>query len=100
MERLKELKQLLIALPPYSYETMKHLFRHLNRVSKNCDVNLMEPKNLAIIFGPSIIRTPNDTLDIAVKDMKHQCRIVELLLSHVSYKFYCQCENKFVKEHI
>ncbi|KAM7348294.1 rho GTPase activating protein at 19D isoform 2-T3 [Cochliomyia hominivorax] len=87
MERLQEIKQLLVALPPYSYETMKHLFRHLNRVSKNCEVNLMEPKNLAIIFGPSIIRTPNDTLDIAVKDMKHQCRIVELLLTHYDYFF-------------
>lgn len=87
MERLREIKQLLEALPRYSYETMKHLFRHLNRVSKNCEVNLMEPKNLAIIFGPSIIRTPNDTLDIAVKDMKHQCRIVELLLTHVSLTF-------------
>lgn len=85
MERLTELKSLLEALPRYSHETMKHLFRHLNRVSKNCEVNLMEPKNLAIIFGPSIIRTPNDALlDVAVKDMKHQCRIVELLLTHVS----------------
>ncbi|XP_065363111.1 rho GTPase-activating protein 21 isoform X2 [Calliphora vicina] len=87
MERLREIKQLLEDLPPYSYETMKHLFRHLNTVSKHCDVNLMEPKNLAIIFGPSIIRTPNDTLDIAVKDMKHQCRIVELLLTNYDYFF-------------
>ncbi|XP_058977994.1 rho GTPase-activating protein 21 isoform X2 [Musca domestica] len=87
MERLTELKALLEALPRYSHETMKHLFRHLNRVSKHCDVNLMEPKNLAIIFGPSIIRTPNDALDVAVKDMKHQCRIVELLLTHYDYFF-------------
>ncbi|XP_073833064.1 rho GTPase activating protein at 19D isoform X2 [Musca autumnalis] len=87
MERLTELKMLLEALPRHSHETMKHLFRHLNRVSKHCDVNLMEPKNLAIIFGPSIIRTPNDALDVAVKDMKHQCRIVELLLTHYEYFF-------------
>lgn len=83
--RLKELNELLESLPRHSYETMKHLIRHLTRVSKNCAVNLMEPKNLAIIFGPSIIRTPNDTLEIAVKDMKHQCRIVELLLTQVSF---------------
>lgn len=84
LERIKELKELLNTLPRYSYETLKHLIRHLSRVSKNCEVNLMEPKNLAIIFGPSIIRTPNDTLEIAVKDMKHQCRIVELLVTQVS----------------
>ncbi|XP_036221697.2 rho GTPase-activating protein 21 isoform X2 [Bactrocera oleae] len=87
LERIKELKELLNTLPRYSYETLKHLIRHLSRVSKNCEVNLMEPKNLAIIFGPSIIRTPNDTLEIAVKDMKHQCRIVELLVTQYDYFF-------------
>lgn len=85
--RLRELKDLLRSLPRNSYETMKHLIRHLSRVSKNCHINLMEPKNLAIIFGPSIIRTPNETLEIAVKDMKHQCRIVELLLTQYDYFF-------------
>lgn len=43
----------------------------------------MEPKNLAIIFGPSVVRTSNETLETVVKDMKHQCRIVEALVSHV-----------------
>lgn len=58
---------------------MKHLFL----VSQHCEVNLMEPKNLAIIFGPSVVRTSNETLETVVKDMKHQCRIVEALVSHV-----------------
>lgn len=44
----------------------------------------MEPKNLAIIFGPSVVRTCNETLETVVKDMKHQCRIVEALVSHVN----------------
>lgn len=82
-ERLLELKALLDRLPPFSYETLKHLMRHLSRVSHKCDTNLMEPKNLAIIFGPSVVRTSNETLETVVKDMKHQCRIVEALVSHV-----------------
>lgn len=57
---------------------------HLFLVSQNCQVNLMEPKNLAIIFGPSVVRSCNETLETVVKDMKHQCRIVEALVSHVS----------------
>lgn len=57
---------------------------HLFLVSQNCQVNLMEPKNLAIIFGPSVVRSGNETLETVVKDMKHQCRIVEALVSHVS----------------
>lgn len=61
--------------------------RHLFRVSQACHINLMEPKNLAIIFGPSVVRTSNETLETVVKDMKHQCRIVEALVSHVSFFF-------------
>lgn len=83
LERIVLLREIVESLPRHPYETMKHLIRHLCRVSGNCDVNRMEPKNLAIIFGPSIIRTPNDTLETAVKDMKHQCRIVELLVTQV-----------------
>ncbi|XP_030379307.1 rho GTPase-activating protein 21 isoform X2 [Scaptodrosophila lebanonensis] len=87
MTRIVVLKDIVDTLPRHPYETMKHLIRHLCRVSDNCEVNRMEPKNLAIIFGPSIIRTPNDTLETAVKDMKHQCRIVELLVTQYDYFF-------------
>nr|NP_608396.2 Rho GTPase activating protein at 19D, isoform A [Drosophila melanogaster]AAF50897.2 Rho GTPase activating protein at 19D, isoform A [Drosophila melanogaster] len=87
LERIVLLREIVESLPRHPYETMKHLIRHLCRVSGNCDVNRMEPKNLAIIFGPSIIRTPNDTLETAVKDMKHQCRIVELLVTQYDYFF-------------
>ncbi|XP_037727388.1 uncharacterized protein LOC119558185 isoform X3 [Drosophila subpulchrella] len=87
LERIVLLREIVESLPRHPYETMKHLIRHLCRVSGNCEVNRMEPKNLAIIFGPSIIRTPNDTLETAVKDMKHQCRIVELLVTQYEYFF-------------
>jgi Rho GTPase-activating protein 21/23 len=83
VHRLIELKSLLKKLPPHSYETLKHLMCHLNRVSSNCVINLMEPRNLAIVFGPSVVRTANETLETAVKDMKHQCQIVEALVSNV-----------------
>lgn len=87
-KRFNEIRSLLIRLPPHSYETLKHLMRHLYRISCNCEVNLMEPKNLAIVFGPSVVKSSTETLETAVKDMKHQCRIVEILVLHVSLKFY------------
>lgn len=84
-KRLIALKALIENLPLQSYATLKHLMCHLNLVSRNCDTNLMDPKNLAIIFGPSVVRTSNETLETVVKDMKHQCRIVETLVSNVSF---------------
>lgn len=84
VQRFNEIKMLLKKLPPHNHETLKHLIRHLNRVSQNCLNNLMEPRNLAIVFGPSIVRKSNDSLETVVKDMRHQCCIVESLVTHVS----------------
>lgn len=88
-KRLMALKTLIENLPVQCYATLKHLMCHLNLVARNCETNLMEPKNLAIIFGPSVVRTSNETLETVVKDMKHQCRIVEALVSNVSVFHLC-----------
>lgn len=85
--RLMELKEHLDHLPVHNYHTMRHLMRHLYRVSENCAINLMDPKNIAIVFGPSVIRMSKQTLELAVKDMKHQCCIVEVLVSQYQYFF-------------
>lgn len=45
-QRFQELKGLLGKLPQHNYETLKHLIAHLNKVSENASVNLMEPRNL------------------------------------------------------
>ncbi|XP_058127425.1 uncharacterized protein LOC131290650 [Anopheles ziemanni] len=85
--RLIELRQLLRRIPPMNYETLKHLMRHLYRVSTNSEVNLMDPRNLAIVFGPSVVRSANESLETAVKDMRHQCQIVEVLINYYQYFF-------------
>lgn len=85
-KRLIDLKILIDNLPPQSYESLKHLMKHLNLISRNCDTNLMEPKNLAIIFGPSVVRSSDGTLETVVKDMKHQCHIIEAFVSNVSFQ--------------
>lgn len=82
-KRLHMLKDLINNVPVQFFESLRHLMHHLFLVSRNCEVNLMEPKNLAIIFGPSVVRESNETLESVVKDMKHQCRIIEALLVNV-----------------
>lgn len=43
----------------------------------------MEVRNLAIVFGPTVIRTGDDSMAAMVKDMSDQCRIVETLITEV-----------------
>ena len=44
----------------------------------------MDARNLAIVFGPTLIRTKDESMVTMVKDMSDQCRIVESVLTHVS----------------
>uniref|UniRef100_A0A8C9W5K7 Rho GTPase activating protein 21 n=2 Tax=Scleropages formosus TaxID=113540 RepID=A0A8C9W5K7_SCLFO len=87
VERLKILKKLLHELPEHHYETLKFLSAHLKTVSENCEKNKMEPRNLAIVFGPTLVRTSEDNMTHMVTHMPDQYRIVETLIQHYDWFF-------------
>jgi len=72
-------------LPDHHFETLKFLLLHLKKVVEHSTANKMEARNLAIIFGPTLVRTADDNMVTLVTDMAHQCQIIELLISHVSW---------------
>lgn len=92
-ERLYVIKNILSDLPIHQYETLKHLILHLKRVVDNSEVNKMEARNLAIMFGPTLVRNVEDNMVTMVTDMSHQCRIVESLLLYAEWFFSEDDEN-------
>ena len=44
----------------------------------------MDAHNLAIVFVPTLVRPQDDSVVLMVRDMSDQCRIVELIIQHVS----------------
>lgn len=44
----------------------------------------MEPRNLAIVFGPTLVRTSDDNMTHMVTHMPDQYKIVETLIQKVS----------------
>ncbi|KAI8613325.1 hypothetical protein BC830DRAFT_1132800 [Chytriomyces sp. MP71] len=64
-ERLIALKNLVQQLPPCNYHVLFYLMRHLKKVSERSEVNKMEQSNLAIVFAPTLIRTPEFVGDAA-----------------------------------
>jgi hypothetical protein len=44
----------------------------------------MDAKNLAIVFGPTLIRNVSEDRAAMVADMSDQCRIIESIIHHVS----------------
>jgi len=80
-ELLQKLHELLLRLPPANYYTVSRLLTHLRRVANNEEFNQMNCGNLAIIFGPTLLRPRGSPSSLsALMDMSHQVRVVELLL--------------------
>ncbi|XP_045115662.1 rho GTPase-activating protein 21-B-like isoform X5 [Portunus trituberculatus] len=86
-QRMLELKKLIHELPDHHYETLRFLLAHLNNIVTNSDFNKMDVRNLAIVFGPTLVRSGDDNMVTMVTDMSHQCRIVETLISHSAWFF-------------
>ncbi|XP_029001638.1 rho GTPase-activating protein 21 isoform X3 [Betta splendens] len=87
VDRLKVLKRLLHELPDHHYETLKFLSAHLKTVAENSEKNKMEPRNLAIVFGPTLVRTTEDNMTHMVTHMPDQYKIVETLIQNYDWFF-------------
>ncbi|KAJ8912112.1 hypothetical protein NQ315_005448, partial [Exocentrus adspersus] len=85
--RMEELRKLIRSLPKHNYHTLKYLIMHLKRVADNCQVNKMEAKNLAIVFGPTIVRPEGENMENMVNHMTNQCKIVESLITNADWFF-------------
>ena len=74
--RLNSLRKFIRDLPIVNFETLRHLCHHLVQVIEHSDTNKMEIRNLAIVFGPTLVRPADDNMLSMVTDMSHQCRII------------------------
>lgn len=54
------IRKFLLALPRPAVIVMRYLFAFLNHLSEYADENMMSAYNLAICFGPTLMRTPDD----------------------------------------
>ena len=85
--RLLSIKRLIFDLPQHHYETLRLLSRHLCKVVEKSAVNKMETRNIAIVFGPTLVRAGDDNMISMVTDMAQQCRIIESILNYCDWFF-------------
>ncbi|XP_045697290.1 SLIT-ROBO Rho GTPase-activating protein 2 isoform X7 [Phyllostomus hastatus] len=57
-ERALHIRKVLLALPKTTLIIMRYLFAFLNHLSQFSEENMMDPYNLAICFGPSLMSVP------------------------------------------
>ncbi|XP_020647063.1 SLIT-ROBO Rho GTPase-activating protein 3 isoform X2 [Pogona vitticeps] len=58
-ERVHQIQQIIITLPRAVIIVMRYLFAFLNHLSQYSDENMMDPYNLAICFGPTLMHIPD-----------------------------------------
>ncbi|XP_038606020.1 rho GTPase-activating protein 23 [Tachyglossus aculeatus] len=92
-ERMKTLRKLIRDLPGHYYETLKFLVGHLRTIADHSEKNKMEPRNLALVFGPTLVRTSEDNMTDMVTHMPDRYKIVETLIQHSNW-FFSDEEDK------
>ncbi|XP_069318745.1 beta-chimaerin isoform X8 [Eulemur rufifrons] len=86
-ERLEAVHEVLLLLPPAHYETLRYLMIHLKKVTMNEKDNLMNAENLGIVFGPTLMRPPEDSTLTTLHDMRYQKLIVQILIENEDVLF-------------
>ncbi|KAF7205989.1 oligophrenin-1 isoform X1 [Nothobranchius furzeri] len=77
--RLSEIHSLIYKLPEKNREMLEILITHLVYVCSCSDENRMTPSNMAVIFGPTLMRAKEETV-AAMLDIKFQNIVVEILI--------------------
>uniref|UniRef100_A0ABI7XF94 Chimerin 2 n=4 Tax=Felidae TaxID=9681 RepID=A0ABI7XF94_FELCA len=86
-ERLEAVHEVLMLLPPAHYETLRYLMIHLKKVTLNEKDNFMNAENLGIVFGPTLMRSPEDSTLTTLQDMRYQKLIVQILIENEDVLF-------------
>ncbi|XP_029541077.2 rho GTPase-activating protein 27-like [Oncorhynchus nerka] len=81
------MRELVESLPRPNHDTMELLFSHLRKVINYGEENRMTVQNVAIVFGPTLLRPEMESANIAMH-MVFQNQIVELVLNQYEYIFH------------
>ncbi|CAK7266807.1 Rho-type gtpase-activating protein [Sporothrix epigloea] len=79
-ERCDHLRKTLKLLPAKHHDCLEFLMFHLSRVANRERENLMSPKNLAVVFAPTILHTQN--LEREMSDMHAKNLSIQFIIEN------------------
>uniref|UniRef100_A0A3B3D3W2 Rho GTPase activating protein 27 n=1 Tax=Oryzias melastigma TaxID=30732 RepID=A0A3B3D3W2_ORYME len=85
--KLLRIYELVRSLPQANHDTMALLFEHLHRLIQYGEDNRMTVQNVAIVFGPTLLRPEKESSNIAMH-MIFQNQIVEFILNEYE-RIFC-----------
>ncbi|KAJ4468172.1 signal transducer [Lentinula aciculospora] len=88
--RNSTLTELVNNLPSEHYHTVRMLMLHLNRICQLSEVNLMNARNLGVVFGPTLMRSRNPGAEFS--DMAGKALSIEWLVESAPQVFKAQTD--------
>ncbi|KAJ8361176.1 hypothetical protein SKAU_G00177010 [Synaphobranchus kaupii] len=79
-ERAHHVQQIIVTLPRTVIIVMRYLFAFLNHLSQYSDENMMDPYNLAICFGPTLMPIPDGQDPVACQ--AHVNEVIKTIIVH------------------
>lgn len=79
-ERALQLRKNLLTLPHSVIVVMRYLFSFLNHLSQFNDENMMDPYNLAICFGPTLMPVPENQDQVSCQP--HVNELIKTIIIH------------------
>uniref|UniRef100_A0A8C9WQE2 SLIT-ROBO Rho GTPase activating protein 3 n=1 Tax=Scleropages formosus TaxID=113540 RepID=A0A8C9WQE2_SCLFO len=80
VERARHIQQIIVTLPRTIIIVMRYLFAFLNHLSQYSDENMMDPYNLAICFGPTLMPIPEGQDPVACQ--AHVNEVIKTIIIH------------------
>ncbi|KAG7472474.1 hypothetical protein MATL_G00109290 [Megalops atlanticus] len=90
IERAHHIQQIIVTLPRTIIIVMRYLFAFLNHLSQYSDENMMDPYNLAICFGPTLMPIPEGQDPVACQ--AHVNELIKTIIVHHEVIFPSQRE--------
>jgi len=78
--RMLRIQELIHGLPEINFNTLQYLAGHLARVASNSEVNKMAASNLAIVFGPNVLKARVEDIQTMMHDMPYKCTVIEAMI--------------------
>ncbi|KAJ1897640.1 hypothetical protein LPJ66_003247, partial [Kickxella alabastrina] len=99
-ERLWAIKDLVHALPTTNYTVLKRCVEHLERVTDYEEVNHMYGTNLALVFGPSLLRPPpgSSSFALAMSNLGHAQSVIKNLILQYHWLFNVEEEAEPIED--
>ncbi|MED6267619.1 SLIT-ROBO Rho GTPase-activating protein 1 [Characodon lateralis] len=79
-ERALYIRKILLTIPRSVLIVTRYLFAFLNHLSQYSDENMMDPYNLAICFGPTLMPTPDSQDQVSCQ--AHVNEIIKTIIIH------------------